>query len=234
MSHSLNVVRMAAVCWAMTSCAAILRRSGDMRLRVKRSLSVEAGDRRRFFRAIVGSFGRRPPFGSARFARQQGHRLSLAGRPCRCRQFSGVSRFSSPRRCGAPRAKDVSIGRFFLATYRRFRAIRVRLFFPRRPARPLVVAFFPRSRGRWRIRRSSRPLRRFSLPDLRLARVLQDAGLFGVISVETLSVSRVKSGSPAWTCSPSFLCQTETIPLEMDSPTAGILTSMLMNALQYA
>ena len=49
-----------------------------------------------------------------------------------------------------------------------------------------------------------------------------------LISVETLSVSRVKSGSPALTCSPDFLCQTETTPLEIDSPTAGIFTCTLM------
>ncbi len=36
MSHSLKVVRIAAVCCAMTSCAAILRRKGDIFLRVKR------------------------------------------------------------------------------------------------------------------------------------------------------------------------------------------------------
>src|SRR6266496_3020494 len=36
MSHSLKVVRMAAVCCAITSCAAILRRSGDILLRVNR------------------------------------------------------------------------------------------------------------------------------------------------------------------------------------------------------
>src|SRR5438477_7940177 len=48
------------------------------------------------------------------------------------------------------------------------------------------------------------------------------------ISVETLSVSRVKSASPGFTKSPDFLCQTETTPLEIDSPTAGIFTSTLM------
>src|SRR6266581_8534084 len=54
------------------------------------------------------------------------------------------------------------------------------------------------------------------------------------ISVETFSVSRVKSASPASTKSPDFLCQTETTPLEIDSPTAGIFTSMLMSGLQYS
>jgi hypothetical protein len=48
------------------------------------------------------------------------------------------------------------------------------------------------------------------------------------ISVETLSVSSVKRASPAFTKSPDFLCQTETTPLVIDSPTAGILTSMAM------
>ena len=36
MSHSLNVVRIAAVCCAITSCCAILRRSGDIFLRMNR------------------------------------------------------------------------------------------------------------------------------------------------------------------------------------------------------
>src|SRR2546428_12920032 len=54
------------------------------------------------------------------------------------------------------------------------------------------------------------------------------------ISVETLSLSRVKSASPALTKSPDFLCQTETTPLEIDSPTAGIFTSTLMSRLHYA
>src|ERR1700745_179600 len=48
------------------------------------------------------------------------------------------------------------------------------------------------------------------------------------ISVETLSVSSVKSGSPSFSKSPDFLCQTETTPLVIDSPTAGIFTSMAM------
>src|SRR5438034_5853967 len=48
------------------------------------------------------------------------------------------------------------------------------------------------------------------------------------ISVETLSVSSVKSGSPSLTNSPDFLCQTDTTPLVIDSPTAGILTSIAM------
>src|SRR5437870_3164929 len=48
------------------------------------------------------------------------------------------------------------------------------------------------------------------------------------ISVETLSVSSAKSGSPSFTNSPDFLCQAETTPLVMDSPTAGIFTSMAM------
>src|SRR4051812_45976166 len=42
MSHSLNVVRIAAVCWAITNCAAILRRNGDIRLRTIRLPSLLA------------------------------------------------------------------------------------------------------------------------------------------------------------------------------------------------
>jgi hypothetical protein len=44
----------------------------------------------------------------------------------------------------------------------------------------------------------------------------------------------IKSASPGFTKSPDFLCQTETTPVEIDSPTAGILTSMLISGLQYA
>src|SRR5438105_1355834 len=48
------------------------------------------------------------------------------------------------------------------------------------------------------------------------------------ISVETLSVSRAKSGSPSFTNSPDFLCQAETTPLVTDSPTDGTLTSIII------
>ena len=71
-------------------------------------------------------------------------------------------------------------------------------------------------------------LRRFSPPDLRQPWSLRTPSVSATISVETLSVSRVKSGSPAFTYSPDFLCQTETMPLEIDSPTAGIFTSTLI------
>src|SRR5205823_11280507 len=60
------------------------------------------------------------------------------------------------------------------------------------------------------------------------ALVLSTPSASATISVETLSVSSVKSGSPFFTCSPDFLCQTETTPLEMDSPTAGIFTGTLI------
>ena len=49
------------------------------------------------------------------------------------------------------------------------------------------------------------------------------------ISVETLSVSSVNRGSPSFTKSPVFLCHAETRPLVIDSPTAGIFTSMLID-----
>ena len=44
------------------------------------------------------------------------------------------------------------------------------------------------------------------------------------------SVSSVNKASPALTYSPDFLCQTETTPLVIDSPTAGIFTSTLMSS----
>src|SRR5262249_46898235 len=52
--------------------------------------------------------------------------------------------------------------------------------------------------------------------------------LSATISVETLSVSRAKSGSPSFTNSPDFLCQAETTPLVTDSPTDGTLTSIII------
>src|SRR5215469_6269402 len=48
------------------------------------------------------------------------------------------------------------------------------------------------------------------------------------ISVETLSVSSAKSGSPSFTKSPDFLCQAETTPLVTDSPTDGTFTSIII------
>ena len=48
------------------------------------------------------------------------------------------------------------------------------------------------------------------------------------ISVETLSVSSAKSGSPSFTNSPDFLCQAETTPLVTDSPTDGTFTSIII------
>src|ERR1700704_2787653 len=52
---------------------------------------------------------------------------------------------------------------------------------------------------------------------------MPDSG--ALTSVETLSVSKVKSTSPAFTASPSFLCQAARIPDVMDSPTVGTFTS---------
>ena len=52
---------------------------------------------------------------------------------------------------------------------------------------------------------------------------IPDSGAF--TSVETLSVSSVKSTSPEFTASPSFLCHVERIPDVIDSPTVGTLTS---------
>ena len=43
MSASLNVVRIAAVCCALTSCVAILRRSGEIFLRVVRPPAAAVG-----------------------------------------------------------------------------------------------------------------------------------------------------------------------------------------------
>ena len=73
-----------------------------------------------------------------------------------------------------------------------------------------------------------RPLARFSLRLPSFACNATRPVAAATISVETLSVSRVSSGSLARTWSPSCLCHAAMIPLEMDSPTEGILTSMLM------
>ena len=83
MSHSLNVVRIAAVCCAMTNCCAILRRNGDIFLRTTRpswaagasdstgpatsvaglaSVSVRSGAPRFCVTASASPLVMRPPF----------------------------------------------------------------------------------------------------------------------------------------------------------------------------
>src|SRR5207244_12764104 len=47
-------------------------------------------------------------------------------------------------------------------------------------------------------------------------------------SGESVSVYSVESRTPSCTNSPDLVCQTETTPPVIDSPTAGILTSMAM------
>ena len=104
MSHSLKVVRIAAVCWAMTSCAAILRRSGDIFLRVNRPLSdCGAGFSCRLRSPAPGLFGvvvlLWPPVvvleAPRDFAPRPSRRLSSAARLCRFRESPADRAFSS-------------------------------------------------------------------------------------------------------------------------------------------
>ena len=103
MSHSLNVVRIAAVCCAITSCCAILRRNGDIFLRMNRlSVFAEAtADRsafpRPFAMANTSALVRRPPlpipgtFSGSSFSSSTTRRT--AGE--RGFSFSGAAFFSS-------------------------------------------------------------------------------------------------------------------------------------------
>ena len=218
MSHSLKVVRMAAVCCAMTSCAAILRRNGDIFFRVNRSVL-----RLRLSIAILVS--------SLPGLRDGEHvTLSLGGHLFRFLRFLPV-RDVLLQQCAEPPAKE------HLSPVASF-ASRPQLLYS-----PASGSFFFSTRlfgllssgeiSPWN-HRLSRRLRRFLLPDLQRLSLPGHQRFSATISVETFSVSRVKSASPAFTKSPDFLCQTETTPLEIDSPTAGILTSMLISVVQYA
>ena len=185
MSHSLKVVRMAAVCCAMTSCAAILRRSGDIFLRVKRSFAA---------RAPVAS-------GTALFPRAR--RFLIVGR--------SFARFcSQPRDDVAFRYPPALSGaanllriEFFFGDHSpdRWRkdrphwanAWQARLLQPA-PARLADAGLGLLCREQSPCHRSSPPLRRSSLPAPSATRVSRTPSFSAVISVETLSVSRVKSG----------------------------------------
>ena len=211
MSHSLKVVRMAAVCCDMTSWAAILRRRGDIFLRVKRSSPVATGsmgafaDRGFSWSSVAGAgvacrweitspFVTRPPlpvplifagstFSSVVILLTAGDRKSALEERGSAALAAGLDSFAG--------AALVLAGTAALSSM----TATTSPIFTSWPSSTLV---------------SSRPA--FS----------------AVISLETLSVSRVRRASPASTYSPDFLCQTETTPLVMDSPTGGIFTSMLM------
>ena len=220
MSHSLNVVKMAAVCCAITSWAAILRRSGDIFLRVKRPVSAEAGEvvsaisvagaaPRSCTAASTSPFVRRPPF------------------PVPVRW--AVCSFSSSTIRRTAGDKAAAFGDFFSPLIGA--SVRLGSGFSLTSSGVATVAVAAVAGAEGSIVATTSPIFT-SWPSVAI--VFKTPALSAAISVETLSVSRVKRMSPALTCSPSFLCQTETTPLEMDSPTAGILTSMLMDALQYA
>ena len=180
---------MAAVCCAMTSCAAILRRSGESFLRVLRP-SVMAGA----FSEIAAS----ETFATATAAEMLG--AAGFGSGCGFRGDGGV--FGRP----APVARL-----FARASWRRIC----------RPA-PARGCGSRRAGAASSIVPTTSPIFT-SEPAVTLMRSVP--AFSAVISVETLSVSRVRRASPAVTASPSFLCQMERRPLVMDSPTAGILIS---------
>ena len=172
MSHSLKVVRMAAVCCAITSWVAILRRRGESFLRVERlSLGAETvawGGRGAGEGAGAETCGGAAGAGAGGFCGVAAG-LAAAG-------FSGSG-------AGAAATDAGSIS----AT-----------------ACPILT----------------------SSPSATFVWTMPVAG--ALTSCETLSVSRVKRTSPSRTVSPFLRCQMVRTPDVMDSPTAGILTSVFM------
>ncbi len=221
MSHSLKVVRIAAVCCAMTSCAAILRRSGDIFLRVNRSFSDEGAGFSSARSPAVAS-GADDGFGAASRFCAAANASPLVSRPSLPLPliFSGSSFSSATTR---RTAGDMTSGDFFAA-------VGTGLVSPL-SLDGLASSGFAALPEPSSITATTSPIFT-SAPSA--TRVCRTPSFSAVISVETLSVSRVKSASPALTWSPDFLCQTETTPLVIDSPTAGTFTSVLMKALHYA
>src|SRR5436190_18169158 len=236
MSHSLKVVRMAAVCCAITSCCAIFRRNGDIFLRMNRPSvdgSASAGDgaarRGKLTASPTGSALPRP---SAAFSTS-----ALVKRPPGPVPgiFSGSSFFSSTIRrtagessvlgVGAPDwpwSTSVATASFFSAS---FFAASGRFLFSSGAFFGVASAFCTVASFESSIVATTSPILT-SWPSGTF--VSSRPGFSATISVETLSVSSVSSGSPSLTNSPDFLCQTETTPLVIDSRTAGIFTSMTM------
>src|SRR5437588_2269706 len=226
MSHSLNVVRIAAVCCAITSCCAILRRNGDIFLRMNRPSA--------FAKASAG----RPADKSALpRSSSAANTLALVRRPLLPVPgiFSGSS-FSSSTMCrtAGERGFSSSGGGFFSPSSTVFSTASGSLFFSTGSfffsggfsAFFASGTFFSAGRSfESSIVATTSPIFT-SWPSGTL--VSSRPAFSATISVETLSVSSVKSVSPSFTNSPDFLCQAETTPLVMDSPTAGIFTSMAM------
>src|SRR5438067_2738287 len=233
MSHSLNVVRIAAVCCAITSCCAILRRNGDIFFRMNRpspdgSTSIGDGAAALLTASPTGLVLPRPSTAA--------NTSALVRRPSWPvpEIFAGASLSSSTRRRTAgERGFSFSGGAFslcstvFSAASGCFSFSSGAFFFSGG-----FSAFFSSgtffSSGRCfesSIVATTSPIFT-SWPSGTL--VSSTPALSATISVETLSVSSVKRISPSFTNSPDFLCQTETTPLVMDSPTAGIFTSMAM------
>ena len=212
MSHSLKVVRMAAVCCAMTSWAAILRRSGDIFLRVKRSSPTRPRAR-----------------GPVVFLRARGFSWSSVEAAVGLGlEMSEDIAFGEPTALAG--AADLRADRAFSSVVRRFTAGERTSAFGERLAAGFGGSGFGSSQARSRvcffagavawssIMATTSPIFT-SWPSSTF--VSSTPAFSAVISVETLSVSRVNSASPASTYSPDFLCQTETTPLSMDSPTGG-------------
>ena len=189
MSASLNVVRIAAVCCAITSCAAIFRRSGERRLRVTRPVSCGA-----MFSEMTAS----DSFAAATAA--AGVSATGAGAATGTGTASGFAAFFAGLVSG-----DFASAGFASAVF---------------SAAAFAGAAAPAS-----MVATTSPIFT-SAPACALMRNVPAAS--AVISVETLSVSRVSSASPLLTASPSFFNHAEIMPLVTDSPTAGIFTSRLI------
>ena len=226
MSHSLNVVRIAAVCCAITSCCPILRRNGDIFLRTKRPSPDGCTSRVSIFSpalprscttASTSSFVRRPPSPVPRIFSASSFSSSTMRRTAGESVVVPMSRDDS----GPLRSTAAATGSFFSVG-----------FFDGSASFLCSGAFFDGasffcSAGCFEssIVATTSPIFTSCPSGTFVSRV---PAFSATISVETLSVSSVKSGSPSLTKSPDFLCQAETTPLVIDSPTAGIFTSMTM------
>ena len=199
MSHSLKVVRMAAVCCAITSWAAIFRRKGERCLRVTRP-SSPAGERRACFRSAGA--------GASAAARLGDARPPFAGRTVRWARASRRGRWRPG--AGLPAAWRRS------SLFLRLRRGAGFSAGARRLSRRGGAAFLDHGHH---------------FADLHFGAFggldSQDARFFrGDLGGDLVGFQGQQRRRPRCTVSPSFLCQVEMRPLVIDSPTAGMVTSM--------
>ena len=229
MSHSLNVVRIAAVCCAITSCCAILRRNGDIFFRVKRAwspvgdegwvpakLTAFATDSALPLRSVAANtspFVRRPPSPVPRIFSGSSFSSSTM------RRTAGESTAGGVGDSGPPRSAPAATEAVFFSNSASVFLFSSDCFFGFSSFLSAVRCFESSITATTSPIFTSCPSGTFvsSTPDFS-----------ATISVETLSVSSANSGSPSFTNSPDFLCQAETTPLVTDSPTDGTFTSVII------